>query len=80
MGSGQDKLAAVGAHVQTVRDNGRKQALIEKVNRLNAKVVSRDPNATAPPGAAPVHSATASVAVIPPGNPIIIIAPNPFGS
>ncbi len=37
-----EKLAAVGAHVQTVKDVGRKQGLIEKVNRLNAKVVSRN--------------------------------------
>jgi hypothetical protein len=36
-----DKLAAVGEHVQTVKDADRKQGLIEKVNRLNAKVVLR---------------------------------------
>ena len=79
----QDKLAAVGAHVQTVKDNGRKQGLIDKVNLLNAKVASRDRNATTPPnalpGTAPVVSATASVAVIPPGDPVITVAPNPFG-
>src|ERR1700722_7503310 len=79
----QDKLAAVGAHLQTVKDNGRKQGLIDKVNLLNAKVASRDRNATtppnAPPGTAPVGSATASVAVIPPGDPVITVAPNPFG-
>ena len=79
----QDKLAAVGAHVQTVKDNGRKQGLIDKVNRLNAKVASRDRSATMPPnalpGTAPVVSATASVAVIPPGDPVITVAPNPFG-
>jgi len=75
--------AAVGAHVQTVKDNGRKQGLIDKVNLLNAKVASRDRNATTPPnalpGTAPVVSATASVAVIPPGDPVITVAPNPFG-
>jgi hypothetical protein len=79
----QDKLAAVGAHLQTVKDNGRKQGLIDKVNLLNAKVASRDRNATtppnAPPGTAPVVSATATVAVIPPGDPVITVAPNPFG-
>lgn len=56
----QDKLAAVGAHVQTVKDNGRKQGLIDKVNRLNAKVAGRDRSATMPPnalpGAAPVSA------------------------
>ena len=79
----QDKLAAVGAHVQTVKDNGRKQGLIDKVNLLNAKVASRDRNATMPPnalpGPAPAVSATATVAVIPPGDPVITVAPNPFG-
>lgn len=79
----QDKLAAVGAHVQTVKDNGRKQGLIDKVKLLNAKVASRDRNATMPPnalpGTAPVVSATATVAVIPPGDPVITVAPNPFG-
>lgn len=67
-----EKLAAVGAHVQTVKDAGRKQGLIEKVNRLNAKVVSRNAH---PPEA----GARASVAVIPPGAPVITVAPNPFG-
>jgi hypothetical protein len=79
----QNKLAAVGAHVQTVKDNGRKQGLIDKVNQLNAKVASRDRNATMPPnalpGTAPVVSVTATVAVIPPGDPVITVAPNPFG-
>lgn len=67
-----EKLAAVGAHVQTVKDVGRKQGLIEKVNRLNAKVVSRNAH---PPEA----GATASVAAIPPGAPVITVTPNPFG-
>lgn len=44
-----DKLAAVGDHVQTVNDAGRKQDLVDQVNRLNAKVATRDPNATVPP-------------------------------
>jgi Anti-sigma-D factor RsdA to sigma factor binding region len=78
-----DKLASVGAHVQTVKDNGRKQVLIDKVNRLNARVYSRDRNATMPPnvlpGTAPAVSATATVAVIPPDDPDITIEPNPFG-
>lgn len=44
-----DKLAAVGAHVQTVRDADRKQGLLDHMNRLTAKVVSRDAHATALP-------------------------------
>ena len=79
----QVKLAAVGAHVQTVKDNGRKQGLIDKVNLLNAKVASRDRNATmtpnALPGTVPAVSATATVAVIPPGDSVITVAPNPLG-
>ncbi len=67
-----DKLAAVGAHVQTVKDSGRKQVLIEKVNRLNAKLVSRNAR---PPAA----GATSSVVVIPPDAPVITVAPDPFG-
>lgn len=49
----QDKLAAVGDRVQTVRDNDRKQGLIERVNLLNAKVANRDPNATVVRGQQP---------------------------
>lgn len=67
-----EKLAAVGANVQTVKDSGRKRGLIEKVNRLNAKVVSRNAHPPEP-------SATASVGVVPPGAPVITVAPNPFG-
>ncbi len=44
-----DKLTAVGAHVQTVRDADRKQGLLDHMNRLTAKVVSRDAHATALP-------------------------------
>jgi hypothetical protein len=59
------------------------QGLIDKVNRLNAKVASRDRNARMPPnalpGTAPAVSATATVAVIPPGDPVITVAPNLFG-
>jgi hypothetical protein len=45
----QGKLAAVGDRVQTVKDSDRKQNLIEHMNRLNAQVVTRDPNAVLPP-------------------------------
>lgn len=40
----QDKLTAVSSNVQTVNDEGRKQDLIDQVNRLNAKVANRNPN------------------------------------
>jgi hypothetical protein len=60
------KLAAVGEHVQTVKDAGRKQGLIEKVNRLNSKVVLRNGH---PPAASGIT----------PGVAPIIMAPNRFG-
>jgi len=49
----QDKLAAVSDRVQAVKDNDRKQGLVERVNRLNAQVANRDPNATAVPSPLP---------------------------
>jgi hypothetical protein len=61
-----DKLTAVGEHVQTVQDAGRKQGLIEKVNRLNAKVMLRNGHAPSAPD-------------IPQRAPVITMAPNPFG-
>ena len=39
----QDKLDAVSDRVQAVKDNDRKQDLVERVNLLNAKVANRDP-------------------------------------
>ncbi|MBV8860371.1 MAG: hypothetical protein JO082_03590 [Mycobacterium sp.] len=56
----QDKLDAVSDRVQTVKDNDRKQDLIDQVNQLNVKVANRDPHASTPPsslpGAAPAVS------------------------
>jgi hypothetical protein len=49
----QDKLASVSDRVQTVKDNDRKQDLVERVNLLNAKVANRDPHATAVPSQQP---------------------------
>ncbi|ORV99982.1 anti-sigma-D factor RsdA [Mycobacterium kyorinense] len=55
----QDKLAALSTSVQSVNDSTRKQNLIDQVNQLNAKVSTRDPNATAAP------SSTANPVVAP---------------
>jgi Anti-sigma-D factor RsdA to sigma factor binding region len=38
----QHKLASVSDRVQSVKDNERKQGLVERVNLLNAKVANRD--------------------------------------
>ncbi len=46
----QGKLAAVNDSVQNVNDTNRKHHLIDQVNRLNAKVATRNPDATVPPG------------------------------
>lgn len=45
----QNRLAAVNDTVQNVNDTNRKQNLIDRVNQLNAKVSTRDPNATVTP-------------------------------
>ncbi|ORB14295.1 anti-sigma-D factor RsdA [Mycobacterium noviomagense] len=58
----QDKLAAVSSTVQSVNDSNRKQGLIDQVNQLNAKVATRDPNATLTPSSAPT-SGTGSPSV-----------------
>jgi Anti-sigma-D factor RsdA to sigma factor binding region len=42
----QNKLASVSDRVQSVKDNSRKQGLVERVNLLNAKVANRDRGAT----------------------------------
>jgi hypothetical protein len=46
----QGKLAAVNDTVRSVNDTHRKQNLISQVNRLNAKVATRNPDATSAPG------------------------------
>lgn len=60
----QDKLTSVSSSVQTVNDDDRKQDLIDQVNRLNAKVANRDPNATPSPG--PQEGAAAPDPATPP--------------
>jgi hypothetical protein len=49
----QNKLDAVSDRVQAVKDNDRKQDLVERVNLLSAKVANRDPHATTLPSLAP---------------------------
>ncbi len=46
----QDKLVAVSTQVATIDDAAQKQELLDQFNDLSAKVVERDPQATAPPG------------------------------
>lgn len=60
----QDRLAAVNDSVQSVTDTNRKQTLIDEVNQLNAKVATRDPNATAAPSSVTDTSVGASSASV----------------
>jgi hypothetical protein len=46
----QDKLVAVSDQVASIGDEVQKQQLLDQFNDLSAKVVERDPEATAPPG------------------------------
>jgi len=46
----QDKLVEVSTQVASIGDQQQKQDLLETFNNLSAKVVERDPAATAPPG------------------------------
>ena len=46
----QEKLVAVSTQVAAVGDETQKQQLMDQFNDLSAKVVERDPEATAPPG------------------------------
>jgi hypothetical protein len=57
----QDKLATVSDRVQKVKDGDRKQDLIDRVNRLNTKVASRDPSAAIVPDALPSAAPAVSV-------------------
>ena len=65
----QDKLAAVSNRVQDVRDNDRKQGLVERVNRLNAKVANHDPNAALLPSPLPNADPAVIMTDLPP-NPV----------
>jgi Anti-sigma-D factor RsdA to sigma factor binding region len=56
----QDKLDAVSDRVQTVKDDDRKQDLIDRVNQLNVKVANRDPHAMTPPNSLPGASPAVS--------------------
>jgi hypothetical protein len=46
----QNKLVEVSTQVASIGDQQQKQDLLEQFNDLSAKVVERDPAATAPPG------------------------------
>ncbi len=68
----QDKLVAVSTQVATIDDQQQKQELLDQFNDLSAKVVERDPAATAPPGVVytvPPSSAALVPAVEPTSTP-----------
>ena len=68
----QDKLVAVSTQVATIGDAQQKQELLDQFNDLSAKVVERNPQATAPPGVVytvPPSSAALVPAVEPTSTP-----------
>jgi hypothetical protein len=67
----QDKLVAVSTQVATIDDQQQKQELLDQFNDLSAKVVERDPAATAPPGV---------VYTVPPSSVALIPAIEPTGT
>lgn len=60
----QNKLVAVSTQVAAIGDEQQKQELLDQFNDLSAKVVERDPQATAPPGV--VYTVPASSAALVP--------------
>ncbi len=77
----QEKLVAVSTQVATIGDEQQKQELFDEFNDLSAKVVERDPAATAPPGivyTVPPTAAELVPAVAPPTS--MPTAPSPSDS
>ena len=65
----QNKLVEVSTQVASIGDQEQKQDLLDQFNDLSAKVVERDPGATAPPGVVytvPPSAAELVPAVAPP--------------
>lgn len=53
----EDQLAEVSSTVQSMNDSAGRKELLDEIDLLNAKVDSRDPNATLPPAAPPSPAA-----------------------
>lgn len=53
----ENQLAEVSSTVQSLNDSAGRKELLDEIDLLNAKVDSRDPNATLPPAAPPPSSA-----------------------
>lgn len=53
----ENQLAEVSSTVQSMNDSAGRKELLDEIDLLNAKVDSRDPNATLPPAAPPPSSA-----------------------
>lgn len=69
----QDKLVEVSTQVASIGDEQQKQDLLDQFNNLSAKVVERDPAATAPPGV--VYTVAPSAAELAP-----VLAPSTSGA
>jgi hypothetical protein len=53
----ENQLAEVSSTVQSMNDSAGRKELLDEIDLLNARVDSRDPNATLPPAAPPPSSA-----------------------
>lgn len=77
----QEKLVAVSTQVASIGDEQQKQDLFDEFNDLSAKVVERDPAATAPPGIIYTVPETAAELVPAPAPPTSVpTAPSPSDS
>ncbi len=65
----QDQLNEVSSTLRAVNDGGRKQDLIDEVNKLNSRMETRDPNQPAPQTAPTPKLSQPAVAPPTPGNP-----------
>jgi hypothetical protein len=78
----ENQLAEVSSTVQSLNDSAGRKELLDEIDLLNAKVDSRDPNATLPPAApAPNSVVSTAPAVVPkaisPSATPLVPAPTP---
>jgi hypothetical protein len=72
----EDQLAEVSSTVQSMNDSAGRKDLLDEINLLNAKVDSRDPNATLPPAAPPSSAVLPAPQSKAPQAPAVSTAPS----
>ena len=82
----ENQLAEVSSTVQSMNDSAGRKELLDEINLLNAKVDSRDPNATLPPAApapssavhpAPQSEISSTPKAISPSTTLLVPSPAP---